>query len=136
MNPIYGFVTGHDPITLESFTETSRIVEFKYNSGSVYYDYDNIRKNIDKLSTIPHTGEKIDTAFKTNFNKICNSFNDDPAYTDIVSEQVMSEPVNDDFNFFNILLLLLGLFLYTCVVAHLLSVYNNNMKEIEEYMKN
>jgi hypothetical protein len=136
MNPIYGLVEGRDPITLESFTETSRIVEFKYNSGSVYYDYDNLRKNVDKLSIIPHTGEKIDTSFKMNFNKICNSFNDDPVFTDIVSEQVMYEPGNGDFNFFNILLHLLGLFLYTCVVAHLLSVYNNNMKEIEEYMKN
>ena len=125
MNPIYGFVTGHDPITLESFTDKSRIVEFKYNAGSVYYDYDTLRKYILKITTVPHTGEPIDLKFKRNFNKICDKFGDKPIYTGL----------DEEFNIFTMFLYALGLFLYTCVVAHLLSVYNNNM-EILENMKN
>jgi hypothetical protein len=125
MNPIYGFVTGHDPITLESFTEKSRIVEFKYNGGSVYYDYDTLSKYILKITRVPHTGELIDLKFKRNFNKICDKFGDKPIYTGL----------DDKFNVFTMFLYLLGLFLYTCVVAHLLSVYNNNMKILEN-MKN
>jgi hypothetical protein len=121
MNVIYGFVPGHDPISLEPFNESSRIVEFKYRTGAVHYDYDTLRTYIKQITIVPHTGEPIDTHFQQEFNRVCHAFGDNPVF-------IFNSAGGNGHVVFS---WIIGLLVYTYVIYHLVSNMYERAREID-----